>query len=157
HNEDATRSDQEARIREEMAAVEAELRARLASGEEGSPSPPPAAAAYHAEGETAAYSRAEPAYNNRRPDADYSDEEWKPLVDPRAVFDAVRRSRNLVLATTLLGLLLGVGYALSVPKMYVSTADILVDPRDIKVVGSDLTPSQLPTDASLAVAESQAR
>jgi len=157
HNEDTTRSDQEARIREEMAAVEAELRARLASGEEGSPSPPPAAAAYHAEEEPAAYSREEPVRGSRRTDADCRDEEWKPLVDPRAVFDAVRRSRNLILATTLLGLLLGVGYALSVPKMYVSTADILVDPRDIKVVGSDLTPSQLPTDASLAVAESQAR
>ncbi|GAB1580940.1 hypothetical protein PPNSA23_08830 [Phyllobacterium phragmitis] len=154
---DVARSEQEARIHEEMAAVEAELRARLQAGENSSPPSQPAAPAYHAEEPPAGYRQDEPRRNDRAGEADYRDEEWKPLVDPRAVFDSVRRSRNLILATTLLGLGLGVAYALSVPKMYVSTADLMVDPRDIKVVGNDLTPGQLPTDASLAIAESQAR
>ncbi|YBV95364.1 GumC family protein [Phyllobacteriaceae bacterium JZ32] len=154
---DVARSEQEARIHEEMAAVEAELHARLQAGENSSPPSQPAAPAYHAEEPPARYRQDEPRRNDRAGEADYRDEEWKPLVDPRAVFDSVRRSRNLILATTLLGLGLGVAYALSVPKMYVSTADLMVDPRDIKVVGNDLTPGQLPTDASLAIAESQAR
>ncbi|MBB2969692.1 GumC family protein [Mesorhizobium sp. RMAD-H1] len=154
---DAVRSEQETRIREEMAAVEAELRARLQAGDESPPPSQPAAPAYHAEEAPTGYRQDEPRRNDRAGGADYRDEEWKPLVDPRAVFDSVRRSRNLILATTLLGLLLGVAYALSVPKMYVSTADLMVDPRDIKIVGNDLTPGQLPTDASLAIAESQAR
>lgn len=83
--------------------------------------------------------------------------EWKPLIDPYVVFDVVRGSRKLLIATTLLGGIAAVLYALSLPQMYQATTDILVDPRSIKTVGTDLTPGPLPTDASLAIAESQAR
>ncbi|MEJ5021332.1 GumC family protein [Ochrobactrum vermis] len=83
--------------------------------------------------------------------------EWKPLIDPRIAIDVVRGSRKLLLVSTLLGGVIAALYALSLPQMYVASTDILVDPRNIKTVGDELTPGQLPTDASLAVAESQAR
>ncbi len=82
---------------------------------------------------------------------------WRPLIDPYAAIDVIKGSRKLLLVTTVLGGIAGVLIALSVPTMYVATTDILVDPRNIKTVGTELTPGQLPTDASLAVAESQAR
>ncbi len=69
----------------------------------------------------------------------------------------LRGSRRLLLVSTLLGGVVAALYALSLPQMYVASTDILVDPRNIKTVGDELTPGQLPTDASLAVAESQAR
>ncbi|MDT6941225.1 GumC family protein [Brucella pseudogrignonensis] len=85
------------------------------------------------------------------------DNEWRPLIDPRVAIELVRGSRRLLLATTLLGGLVATLYALTIPQMYVASTDILVDPRNIKTVGTELTPGQLPTDASLAIAESQAR
>ncbi|MBC2887497.1 GumC family protein [Ochrobactrum sp. CM-21-5] len=86
-----------------------------------------------------------------------SDNEWKPLIDPRIAIDVVKGSRKLLLATTLIGGAIATLYALSVPQMYVASTDILVDPRNVKTAGAELTPGQLPTDASLAVAESQVR
>ncbi|MCH4543080.1 GNVR domain-containing protein [Ochrobactrum sp. A-1] len=85
------------------------------------------------------------------------DAAWKPLIDPRIAIDVLRGSRRLLLVSTLLGGVIAAFYALSLPQMYVASTDILVDPRNIKTVGDELTPGQLPTDASLAVAESQAR
>ncbi|ATC55553.1 chain-length determining protein, partial [Brucella abortus] len=85
------------------------------------------------------------------------DAEWKPLIDPRIAIDVIRGSRRLLLATTIFGGIVATLYALSLPQTYIASTDILVDPRNIKVVGTELTPGQLPTDASLAVAESQAR
>jgi uncharacterized protein involved in exopolysaccharide biosynthesis len=89
--------------------------------------------------------------------ANYQDDEWKPLVDPRIVINRVGRSKGLILAATIIGTLLGVGYAMTLPKLYASTVEVLVDPRDLKIVDKEISPNQLPLDASLAVAESQLR
>ena len=86
-----------------------------------------------------------------------TENEWKPLIDPRIAIDIVWGSRRLLLISTILGGVVAALYALSLPQMYIASTDILVDPRNIKTVGDELTPGQLPTDASLAVAESQAR
>ncbi|PWL17346.1 chain-length determining protein [Falsochrobactrum shanghaiense] len=83
--------------------------------------------------------------------------EWKPLIDPRVVVDVLKGSRRLLIATTLLGGIAAAAYAMTLPKTYEATTDLLVDPRNIKTVGTELTPGPLPTDASLAIAESQAR
>lgn len=100
----------------------------------------------------------EPVQHERRViDRPASDAEWKPLIDPRMAIDVLRGSRRLLLASTILGGVIAALYAVSLPQMYVASTDILVDPRNIKTVGDELTPGQLPTDASLAVAESQAR
>ncbi|OYR15855.1 GumC family protein [Brucella thiophenivorans] len=86
-----------------------------------------------------------------------TDNEWKPLIDPRVVIEVVNGSRRLLIATTLIGGIAAALYAMTIPQLYVASTDILVDPRNIKSVGTELTPGQLPTDASLAIAESQAR
>lgn len=91
------------------------------------------------------------------PEGALRDTGWKPLVDPRIAFDIVRGSRKFLFATTLLGGVVGALYALSLPQTYIAATDILVDPRNIRTVGTELTPGTLPTDASLAIAESQAR
>ncbi|WP_420959436.1 GumC family protein [Brucella sp. IR073] len=153
-DDEPARKAEEARIREEMAAVEADLRARLAPGETRREQAI-AAPAEHDE-EPVRRRRAAPRREDYHQEDDH-DDEWKPLVDPRIVLDAISRSRNLIIATTLLGIILGVAYGLSLPKMYASTADILVNPRSIQTVGIDLTPDQLPSDAALAVIESQSR
>lgn len=137
-------SAEEARVRDEMAAVEADLRARLQTGEGRSPSTLPAA------GPSQTYERTAPRQETQ-------DDEWRPLVDPRTVLEAIRGSRKLIIATTLLGLLLAVAFALSQPKMYASTADLFVDPRSLQTIGRDITPDQLPGDAALAIIESQVR
>ncbi|MEI4481755.1 MULTISPECIES: GumC family protein [unclassified Phyllobacterium] len=100
--------------------------------------------------------RPEPARSEPQ-NTSYQDDEWRPLVDPRIVINRVGRSKSLIVATTLIGTLLGVGYAMTLPKLYSSTVELLVDPRDLKIVDKEISSTQLPLDASLAVAESQLR
>ncbi|MDH4412580.1 MAG: GumC family protein [Rhizobium sp.] len=83
--------------------------------------------------------------------------DWKPLIDPFVVLDILKRSHRILIASTIIGGLFGGAYAMTLPKMWVASSDILVDPRQIRAVGDQLTTDQLPTDASLAVVESQAR
>lgn len=82
---------------------------------------------------------------------------WKPLVDPMAVIGGVGRSKALIASTTILGALLGVAMALSTPKKYESSAELLADPRDLKLVDRNLTQDGLPSDATLAIVENQVR
>lgn len=84
-------------------------------------------------------------------------EAWQPLVDPMAVVGGVLRSGRIVVATTLAGAVLGVLVALATPKHYISTAEVIVDPRDIKIGERDLTAGGLPSDATLAIIENQVR
>ncbi|MFK4824397.1 GumC family protein [Paenochrobactrum sp. BZR 588] len=82
---------------------------------------------------------------------------WKPLIDPRLVFNILENSKKILVASTAIGGVVAILYALSLPNIYTAYTDLLVDPRDIKVVERELTPGQLPTDATLAIAESQVR
>ncbi|MBC8129244.1 MAG: GumC family protein, partial [Rhizobiaceae bacterium] len=77
------------------------------------------------------------------------------VFDPLTIAKAVWKARLLILATTVLGVLVAVAIALVTPKMYVATTQILVDPRDIKVVANEVTPNGLPSEATLALIESQ--
>lgn len=139
-------------LRSRMAAIKTELERKIAEREarENAPKdalPQPSEPVQ----EAAAGETAPPA---RR---DAPDNEWKPLIDPRVAIEVVKGSRRLLLATTLLGGIVATLYALTIPQMFVASTDILVDPRNVRSVGTELTPGQLPTDASLAIAESQAR
>lgn len=83
---------------------------------------------------------------------------WTPLIDPMKVIGGIARSKGIILATTLLGAVLGVGMALSTPKKYDAFAELLVDPRPLKIGTGDLTEiAGLPSDATLAIVENQAR
>lgn len=139
-------------LRSRMASIKAELERKIAEREQS---------ASLSKDEVAKVSASEPkaivtddTWPAKR---DASNTEWKPLIDPRIAIEVVKGSRKLLIATTLIGGIAAALYAMTIPQMYVASTDILVDPRSIKTVGTELTPGQLPTDASLAIAESQAR
>ncbi|MCK4206772.1 GumC family protein [Brucella pituitosa] len=139
-------------LRSRMASIKAELERKIAEREQSASS---------SKDEVAKVSASEPkaivtddTWPAKR---DASNTEWKPLIDPRIAIEVVKGSRKLLIATTLIGGIAAALYAMTIPQMYVASTDILVDPRSIKTVGTELTPGQLPTDASLAIAESQAR
>lgn len=100
----------------------------------------------------------EPRYA-RRPVAgvDPDAEEWKPLIDPVQVVRGIARSKALVLSTTILGAVLGIAIALSTPKKYEATTEVIVDPRDLKLTDRDLTQNVIASDATLAIVENQVR
>ena len=54
---------------------------------------------------------------------------------------ASRRSKLLIVTTTILGAALGIAIALSTPKKYEATTELIVDPRDLKLTDRDLTQS----------------
>ncbi len=147
------------RMRADMAAVKAELNRRIDDNPSTEPIPPAAPAQTAilrneapAEPAPTVVSVAKPV---RRIEND--SDEWKPLVDPRIVLTRIVNSKKLIIATTLIGALLGAGYAMTVPKLYYSNVELLVDPRDLKLTDKEIAPGQLPIDASLAIAESQLR
>ncbi|RVD55477.1 succinoglycan biosynthesis protein exop [Mesorhizobium sp. M2D.F.Ca.ET.185.01.1.1] len=98
----------------------------------------------------------DPHYPSRPSAADDS-QEWKPLIDPMQVVHGVIRSKALILSTTILGAALGVAIALSTPKKYEATTDVIVDPRDLKLTDRDLTQNVVASDATLAIVENQVR
>jgi len=82
---------------------------------------------------------------------------WQPLIDPFKVIGGIGKSRWLILATTIVGALVGVVIAMSTPKMYEAYTELVVDPRDLKLTERELTTTGLPSDATLALVENQAR
>lgn len=141
-----------AELQERIALIEAELERKVQERERRKVTIETSAPSSEPTDEPVQHEQPRPVVDRPAPDA-----EWKPLIDPRIAINVVRGSRKLLLVSTILGGVIAALYALSLPQMYVASTDILVDPRNIKTVGDELTPGQLPTDASLAVAESQAR
>jgi uncharacterized protein involved in exopolysaccharide biosynthesis len=82
---------------------------------------------------------------------------WTPLIDPMKVLGGVGRSKALILAMALLGAVLGAAIAISTPKKYEATTELIVDPRDLKLTDRGLTDSILASDATLAIVENQMR
>ena len=106
------------------------------------------------------YAAPEPRYadDERRSSRQEDDrQEWKPLIDPMQVVRGIARSKLLIVAMTILGAALGVAIALSTPKKYEATAELIVDPRDLKLTDRDLTQSVVASDATLAIVENQVR
>jgi uncharacterized protein involved in exopolysaccharide biosynthesis len=91
------------------------------------------------------------------PDRDVPDEHWKPLIDPGKVVAGIARSKWIIVGTTVLGAVLGVMIALSTPKKYEATVELLVDPRDLNLVERDITQGGLSNEATLAIIENQVR
>ncbi|EAU43215.1 Lipopolysaccharide biosynthesis [Fulvimarina pelagi HTCC2506] len=77
------------------------------------------------------------------------------LVDPIYLVGKLFKAKWFILFCALAGAGLAAGYALMTPKLYEATTQVLVDPRDIKVVQNEVTPNGLPSDATLALIESQ--
>ncbi|TRC82183.1 succinoglycan biosynthesis protein exop [Mesorhizobium sp. WSM4310] len=102
----------------------------------------------------------EPSGSTRSHDTSGSrqdDQQWKPLIDPMQVVRGIARSKLLIITTTLIGAGLGIAIALSTPKKYEATAELIVDPRDLKLTDRDLTQNVVASDATLAIVENQVR
>ncbi|MFC3321076.1 GumC family protein [Mesorhizobium cantuariense] len=84
-------------------------------------------------------------------------QQWKPLINPMQVVRGVGKSKLLIVTTTILGAALGIAIALSTPKKYEATTELIVDPRDLKLTDRDLTQSVVASDATLAIVENQVR
>lgn len=87
-----------------------------------------------------------------------ADDNWKPFIDPMRVVRGVLDSKGLIVALTLLGGAAGILVALSTPKQYHATAEIVIDPRDLKIGDRPLTDvNGLPSDSTIALVENQVR
>ncbi|TGQ77804.1 succinoglycan biosynthesis protein exop [Mesorhizobium sp. M8A.F.Ca.ET.207.01.1.1] len=82
-------------------------------------------------------------------------QQWKPLIDPMLVVRGVARSKLLIVATTILGAGLGIAIALSMPKKYEATTELIIEPGDLKLSDRDLTQPVGQPDAALAVVETR--
>jgi uncharacterized protein involved in exopolysaccharide biosynthesis len=92
-----------------------------------------------------------------RETADPGNPYWQPLIDPSRVLAGVMNSKRLIAGAAIVGALLGAYVAISTPKKFASTAEILVDPRQLQIVDQGLTGDNLSTEAALAIVENQVR
>ncbi|RIY00049.1 hypothetical protein D3218_12160 [Aureimonas flava] len=79
------------------------------------------------------------------------------FLDPAYLAGAVWRARRAILFLGVAGAIAAGAFALSQPKQYTATAQIVLDPRELNLVQNELTPTAngLNTDAALALVESQ--
>jgi uncharacterized protein involved in exopolysaccharide biosynthesis/Mrp family chromosome partitioning ATPase len=70
---------------------------------------------------------------------------------------AIFRCKLLIVLGALIGAALALVIALTTPHRFVSTAQILIDPRDLRVLQNEVTPSSVLNDSTTAFLESQAR
>ncbi|MER9462778.1 Wzz/FepE/Etk N-terminal domain-containing protein [Mesorhizobium sp. M0387] len=136
------------------------------------PTSPPEPPQFQADGEpvSAASAREEPvsgrrqqhaayeprSFHEQRPDRDDDDgQEWKPLIDPLQVVRGITRSKLLIVSMTILGTVLGVAVAVSTPKKYEATTQMVIEPGDLKLSDNDLTQPVGQPDAALAVVETR--
>jgi uncharacterized protein involved in exopolysaccharide biosynthesis/Mrp family chromosome partitioning ATPase len=68
-----------------------------------------------------------------------------------------RRHRWLVALTGLLGLLLGAALGLLTPDRYSATSQLLIDPRDLRVLQNEVSPHNTSSDTAVTYLESQLR
>ncbi len=78
-------------------------------------------------------------------------------LDARSHVNAVLSRKSWLLAGAILGGLLGVGAALGIKDQYRASTQLLIDPRDLRVLKDDVSPSAVSSDAATAFVESQAR
>ena len=82
----------------------------------------------------------------------------KPIDDSqtmRTALDALWRHKGIILAAGLAGSLLALVGAEMLPPRYNASAQLLVDPRDLRVLDKQVTPQSVATDSGISVVESQ--
>lgn len=116
--------------------------------------------------EAAARRRGMPAKPvERRPDAHAEPEPvpadvdpyWRPLVDPVRLVRGVLRSGWIIAAATVCGAAIAAAIALATPKQYIALTELIIDPRQLRIVQNELTDGGLTNEAMLAVVENQVR
>lgn len=79
------------------------------------------------------------------------------FLDPAYLAGAVWKAHRKILLLGVVGAVAAGALAMSQPKQYTATAQIVLDPRELNLVQNELTPTSngLNTDAALALVESQ--
>ncbi|MEO5758713.1 MAG: Wzz/FepE/Etk N-terminal domain-containing protein [Mesorhizobium sp.] len=111
-----------------------------------------------AESSTAETRRAPESHRTDETGAPYGEgdnQQWKPLIDPMLVGRGIAKSKPLIVTTTILGAALGIAIALSMPKKYEATTELVIEPGDLKLSDRDLTQPVGQPDAALAVVETR--
>ncbi|QBK29583.1 hypothetical protein E0E05_02615 [Roseitalea porphyridii] len=93
--------------------------------------------------------RADPAQRRDAP------EPGAPLVDPIVMLSTIWRWRFAIALCTVLGGIIGVLVALSIPHRYTAYSEVLIDPREVQLVGRDLEREFLANEAALAIVDSR--
>jgi uncharacterized protein involved in exopolysaccharide biosynthesis/Mrp family chromosome partitioning ATPase len=81
------------------------------------------------------------------------------LTDPAWIVATLWARRGLILLTAVLGLVLAIFGSLLIAPKYVSTAQLFIDPRDLRVLQNDVSPNTVGSDPTSITGylESQAR
>src|SRR5689334_3350384 len=80
-----------------------------------------------------------------------------PVLRPAVVAQALWRRRGLLLLCGLLAALVAAAMLLSMSRTFTSTAQILIDPRGLKVLDKEIVPQAREPDLSISVIESEMR
>jgi succinoglycan biosynthesis transport protein ExoP len=78
-----------------------------------------------------------------------------PQMDFRGILLPVRRGKKTIFWTTTASVLLMAVFVLAVPHRYAATTQILIDPTDLRAVGSELSPTSQMSDIAVLQVESQ--
>jgi polysaccharide biosynthesis transport protein len=78
-----------------------------------------------------------------------------PRVDLKELIRVVQRRRKSILWTAAVPVVLALLYGLIATPLYTSSTQILIDPRDRRIVSNEVTPEGLAPDGGVAVVESQ--
>jgi uncharacterized protein involved in exopolysaccharide biosynthesis/Mrp family chromosome partitioning ATPase len=78
-------------------------------------------------------------------------------ISSAALVGSVLSRKSWLLAGALTGALAGLLFSLTIPNQYRATAQMLIDPRDLRVLRDEVSPAGFNSDAATSYVESQAR
>jgi succinoglycan biosynthesis transport protein ExoP len=78
-----------------------------------------------------------------------------PRVDLKELIRVVQRRRKSILWTAAVPVVLALLYGLLATPLYTSSTQILIDPRDRRIVSNEVTPEGVAPDGGVAIVESQ--
>ena len=78
-----------------------------------------------------------------------------PRVDLRELVQIVKRRRTSILWTATIPVVLALAYSFLTTPLYTASTQILIDPRDRRIINNEVNPEALAADGGVAVVESQ--
>src|SRR5689334_19657849 len=99
--------------------------------------------------------RAEPLRVVQRAPVSAQPQAEDPRVDLKELIRVIRRRRASILWTAAVPVVLALLYGLTATPLYTTTTQILIDPRDRRIISNEVTPEGLAPDGGIAIVESQ--
>src|SRR5205809_1467454 len=78
-----------------------------------------------------------------------------PRVDLKELIRIIKRRRASILGIAAVPVVLALLYCLFATPLYTASTQLLIDPRDRRIVSNEVTPEALAADGGVAVVESQ--